>query len=298
MSFYSSDILPPNVAGRFYPGEPESLRQEIEHYLQSADAPPTEEEILAILVPHAGYPFSGPVAAHAFKHASGQKPDTVLFIALSHQGIDGASVFTGTGFATPLGPISIDQEITTALLAEGAPLRQDNSPYYGEHSIEVNLPFVQVVFPNAQAATVLISKTDPALCAQVGQAIASVIERFDQKRILVVVSSDLSHYPPYPIACESDQALLSHLEALDRKAFINDVRQWKPQPEKNFHTRMCGSAAMLTALETAQQLGAKQARTLDYRNSGDSPYGEQNRVVGYGALAIYRNSVEKKKPQP
>lgn len=260
----------------------------VERYISDARIEPSRKRVLAVLTPHAGYPFSGPVAGYSFRHIQNQDVDTVLFIALSHQGTEGACIYAGKFFETPLGLIPVDSEIIFELGNAGPPFHSTLDPYLREHSIEVNLPFVQTVFPHARVASVLISDTEPELCQKVGEKIAETMRKFSYKNVLIVVSSDMSHYPDYDTANRVDQEMLKSLETLDPGTIYNELRRLESTPAPNLRCVMCGSAAMLTAVEAARALGAMEARMLSYQNSGDSMFGDHNRVVGYGSLAIYQ----------
>ncbi len=283
----SADTLKPNVAGQFYPADPSVLSSDIQKYLEDANISPASKRVLAIMVPHAGYVFSAPVAAYSFRHVQNQHVDTVLFIALAHRGTEGGAVYNGHYFETPLGKIPVDTEIVSQLIEAGTPLHASTSPYLSEHSVEVNLPFVQTVFPKAKVASILITQTDPPLCRKIGQIVADVIRKNTNKSVLICVSSDMSHYPPYDDANRIDQAALQSMESLDPEMILKNIQKLERESVPNLHCVLCGSAAMLTAVEAARELGAKEAKTLCYRNSGDSPYGDHQRVVGYGAFAIY-----------
>ncbi len=289
-SINSVDILKPLVAGRFYPADPDVLEHDVRRYVDEADINPTKKNVLAVLSPHAGYVFSGPVAGYSFRYVQDQKPDTVLFIALSHQGIDGGCLLLGNYFETPLGRIPIDKELTNKILDQGNPISADPAPFQAEHSVEVNLPFVQTVFPDAKVAALLITHTEQDLCRQVGRKVADAIKSFPDKKVLIVVSSDMSHYPPYNVAKAIDKEMLSAIESLDPDVIHAELKRLNSDPQNNVSCVMCGGAAMLTAVEAVLSIGASGAKTLCYRNSGDSPMGEDHRVVGYGSLAIYAKS--------
>ncbi len=283
----SVDIVKPVVAGQFYPSDPEELLRDVRRYIEEADIEPAQESVFAILSPHAGYVFSGPVAGYSYRYVQNQRPDTILILALSHRhAIDGGCVFSGHSFATPLGCIDVDEEFTQALLKQGKPLYSDATPYLTEHSIEVNLPFIQWIFPRARVATILTSHADESLCHQLGMQIVSALTQFPQKRVLLVVSSDMSHYPPYEIANRIDREMLESVEKLDPSVIFLNLNRLGNDPTHNVHCVMCGGTAMLVAVEAARALGFTVARTLCYRNSGDSSFGESHRVVGYGSLAI------------
>jgi len=289
-SINSVDVVKPLVAGRFYPDDPGVLSCDVHRYIDEANINPTKKNVLAVLAPHAGYVFSGPVAGYSFRYVQDQNPDTVLFIALSHQGVDGSCILLGNYFETPLGRIPVDQELSNTLLEQGKPIYADPAPFQAEHSIEVNLPFVQTVFPNAKVAALLITHAEPDTCRQVGRQIADTVKSFPKKKVLIVVSSDMSHYPPYDVAKKIDQEMLSAVESLDPDVIYAELQRLNSDPQHNVSCVMCGAAAMLTTVEAALSIGASGAKTLCYRNSGDSPMGEDHRVVGYGALAIYAES--------
>ncbi len=281
------DALKPTVAGQFYPADPVELTSEIQKFLSLAEVEPSNRRVLAVLAPHAGYPFSGLVAGCSFRHVQNQNPDTVLFVALGHKGVDGASVFDGVRYETPLGNINIDQELNAELLKDGQPVQADPTPHFGEHSVEVNLPFVQTVFPRARVSSLLISQVDAVLCKTVGGRIARATEADSSKNVLLIVSSDLSHYPKYDVANLVDQAMLKTVQSLSPHNIRHDLDALKKNGGPNLHCVMCGGAAMLTTVEAACALGATEAKTLHYQNSGDSEWGDHDRVVGYGSLAIY-----------
>ncbi|MBZ0254657.1 AmmeMemoRadiSam system protein A, partial [bacterium] len=163
----------------------------------------------------------------------------------------------------------------------------DPIPHLGEHSVEVNLPFVQTVFPDAKVSSILISNVDEELCQTIGRRIADAVLSFPEKQILIVVSSDMCHYPRYETANQYDGAMLKAIETLSSDQMLHELSAYKNSGEPNLHCVMCGGAAMLTAIEAAKALGANEAKTLFYQNSGDSEWGDHDRVVGYGSLAIY-----------
>ncbi len=282
----SETILQPAVAGRFYPDHPGTLAEEVKRYISEAELEPSNKNVVAVLTPHAGYPFSGPVAGYSFRYVQNQQADTVLFIALSHKNTEGGCVFQGEAFETPLGRIDVDHEFTDTLMQSGKPFHGRLYPYQGEHSVEVNLPFVQQTFPNAKIASVLVSRTEPQLCRSLGQRIAEAIKQHSKKSFLIVVSSDMSHFPDYETATKLDNQMLHSLESMDADRIFHDLRNLEGTPAPNLHCVMCGSAAMLTAVETALSLGNCKGKKLHYRNSGDSEFGDHDRVVGYGSFAI------------
>lgn len=280
-------VLKPSAAGRFYSADAIELSAEVNRFISEADVEPSGERVLTVLSPHAGYVFSGPVAGYSFRHVQTQKPDTVLAIGLSHRGVEGGCVFPGRRFETPLGAIEADVDLSNALIEEGDPIHAAVEPFRSEHSVEVNLPFIQTVFPKAQVTAMLVSDIDPGLCRDLGRLVAGVLRQASDKSILIVVSTDMSHYPAYETANRVDREMLASLETMEPEKIYACLQSHVNHPEPNLHCVMCGGGATLTAVEAVLALGAKRAKTLHYRNSGDSAYGEHDRVVGYGSLAIY-----------
>lgn len=287
VDFMTDTILSPSAAGRFYSADADELRREVKSYIDSARIDESDAPVAVILTPHAGYPFSGPVAGCSFRHIQNQAIDTVVFIGLAHRGVETASLFDGGGFETPLGVIETDRELAGEILNTGGPVQPDSAPFRGEHSIEVNLPFVQTVLPQAKAVGILISRVDPGLCQSVGEQVARAVKAARGKRVLIAVSSDMSHYPPYNDAMDADTRMLASIETLDSERILLDLERLAEQGGSDHHCVMCGGAAMLAGVAAARALGAERAETLHYQNSGDSSYGDRDRVVGYGSLAIY-----------
>ena len=280
------NVLHPVVAGRFYPSDAKTLSKDIRSYLEHADIQPAEIQVLAVLSPHAGYVFSGPVAGYSFKYVEKQNPDTVLVIGLCHNGVQKACVFKGDGCETPLGSIPVDSDFAESLISGDSPIYSAKEPFLSEHSIEVNLPFIQTVFPNAKVVPVLITDTERDLCSKTGKKIAQAIKANPDKKVLIVISSDMSHYPSYEFAGKVDMEMLKSLETLNPETIYNDFFRLNDPKVSNLHCVMCGSAAMLTVVEAVREFSGVKGRILHYNNSGDSPYGDHGRVVGYASFAM------------
>ncbi|MGC9326210.1 MAG: AmmeMemoRadiSam system protein B [Candidatus Hinthialibacter sp.] len=294
---HTVDVIKPVVAGRFYPSDPAVLARDVRRYIDEAETAPAKRPVLAVLAPHAGYVFSGPIAGCSFRHVQDQNPDTVLIVALSHHvSLDGGCAPPAKQLETPLGRIAVDLRLTEKLLEGGPPIFADAEPFLVEHSVEVNLPFVQTVFPRAMVTAVLVNKADGAMCRAIGRRIAQALRSLPERRVLIVVSSDMSHYPPYEVANRIDKEMLSTLETLDPESIWSDLNRLGRDESNNVHCVMCGGSAMLSVVEAARELGAREARTLCYRNSGDALLGDSHRVVGYGALAIYAGLEEEEAP--
>ena len=189
-----SDVREPAVAGKFYPESAAKLRLAIEKFLQDA-VPVKVKKPIAIIVPHAGYIFSGQICADGFKQVSNQKYDVIVILGTNHTSSDfqKISLYPGDGFRTPLGTAPVEKNIISSLMkADPADCTLDKSLHESEHSVEVMVPFIQVVFPKAKIVPVVVGSPDMEICTRFGQALAKVLKN---KRALIVASSDLSHYP-------------------------------------------------------------------------------------------------------
>jgi MEMO1 family protein len=256
-------IRPAAVAGMFYPDAPNALRETIADYLEQAAAP-AFSNVRAVIAPHAGYVYSGPVAAFAYKalRSRATPPRRVYVMGPSHRvWFNGVALADYEAFATPLGPHPLDGEKIHALLDSGAPFAAHNAAHAQEHSLEVQFPFLRVTFPDTPAVPLLFGDVDPLV---VGRALGKFLEPDD----VIIVSSDLSHYHDNRTA-----------HALDRQ-FLDAVLNGEPREVARGEA--CGQAPALTLMWLAGQYGW-QPHLLDYRTSGDIT-GDTRRVVGYAAV--------------
>jgi len=275
---------PPAVAGQFYPAERAALEKTISVYLADA-LPPRPERPLALVAPHAGYHYSGQIAADAYRQAAEHEYDVVVILGTNHTApaFNGVSIYQGAGYRTPLGLARIDRPVAEALLAADEAFVYRPEVHEREHSVEVQVPFVQTVFPGATIVAAVVGRPDPALCARFGKALAEALEG---RRALIVASTDLSHYPDHDDAVASDHATLAALARLDPGAFLSATERELARNRPGLSTCACGAAPVLATIEAARRLGAGRARVISYANSGDTPIGEPSRVVGYGAVAL------------
>ena len=277
-------VREPAVAGLFYPKDPAELSRMIDRLLAAAPTEPVGD-LKAIVCPHAGYEFSGPVAAYSFKNLIGRHFDTVIILGPSHYALfDGASVPAVDAYRTPLGlvPISpkaralakispclsepccrVERPAWWPQSSKPAPDPGKDTPDTWEHSVEVEVPFLQKVLTNFSILPVVFGNVDPA---QVAQAVATQLD----DKTLIVVSSDLSHYHPYDEAEALDVRCVKAMCSLDIAAMESQ--------------EACGKLPILALLHLAHQNGW-QARLLDYRNSGDTSGDKSHGVVGYSAIA-------------
>ena len=280
----SETVRPPAVAGQFYPDSPTALKDAVQKFLHDA-VPRTAKKPVAIVVPHAGYIFSGQIAADAFKQAQGDAFDVVVILGTNHTtaNFEKISVFNGLAFRTPLGLADVDRETAAALLKADPDCTADEAAHVREHSIEVELPIIQVLFPSARIVPVVVGPSDAARSSRFGAALAGVLKN---RRALIVASSDLSHYPPAADAEGLDKEVLRAVAALDADGLRSTLKAHMKRSVPNLVTGACGEAPILAAIEAAKRLGAKGGTVVSYAHSGQSAVGEQSRVVGYGAVVI------------
>lgn len=274
-------VRPPAVAGKFYPGDAKKLEAAVKGFLEDA-VPPRGEKPIALFAPHAGYVYSGQIAADAYKQAVGYPYDVVVILGTNHtvEPFDGVSVFQGRGYGTPLGVAQTDRELAQALLASGSPCTYKPEAHENEHSEEVQVPFVQVAFPKAKIVTAVVGRPDSGLAERFGKALAKALKG---RNALIVASSDLSHYPPYGDAVESDKALLRALASMDPAAVTATIAAQEKKGRPGLVTCACGEGPLLAAMAAAKALGARRGIVVSYANSGDCIVGEYDKVVGYGA---------------
>jgi MEMO1 family protein len=275
-------VRPPAVAGTFYPQDPKRLAAEVKALLEQA-RPPDGERPIALVVPHAGYVYSGLIAADAWRQAGGQRYDLVVLLGTNHTAgfFTGVSVFLGDGFRTPLGVALVDQEAASLLLAADHECSSDPLPHEREHSIEVQLPFVQAVLPGVPILPVIVSDEDPHVCARLGVALANVVAG---RRALIAASCDLAHFPSHEDAVAADRAVLAAMARLDPDDLRETVAREERSGRRGLDTCACGLAPVLAARTAARTLGATRGVVISHATSGDVPPGDRSRVVGYGAV--------------
>ena len=263
----------PVVAGSFYPGNPEKLKSMISQFLTDAkeERPQSSGNVYGIISPHAGYIYSGPVAGYGFSYLENLNIDTYIILAPSHRGrFKGASVIPEGIYSTPLGDMAIDSHIGGNLLSiEGFTFLKEAHEL--EHSLEVQVPFVQVVSGNSKIVPVVIGTTDPDLCRGIGESIASVLEGID-KKFAVVISTDLSHYHNYSSAVEMDKKLINSIESFDENSVSTLLKSGKAEA--------CGEGPLISGMTLCRSMGAEKVKVVKYANSGDTA-GSKDQVVGY-----------------
>jgi AmmeMemoRadiSam system protein B/AmmeMemoRadiSam system protein A len=270
------------VAGAFYPANPAELSKMVDGFLAKAQVPSINEPLIALIAPHAGYPFSGAVAGHSYAVLKNRKFHRVVIIAPSHyEAFPFSAVYDGDAYATPLGRIPVDKVFAAALAKQSASIRlssrgHERSGEQAEHSLEVQLPFLQRAIGQFQLVPIIMGDQSYEASRALGVALAKLIRDSDT---LIVASSDLSHYHPYDEASTIDHNTLQAIEAWDYFNLSRNLqaRVWEA----------CGGGPIVAAMIAAERLGANRAQLLKYANSGDVT-GDRSRVVGYSAFALYK----------
>jgi AmmeMemoRadiSam system protein B len=273
----------PAVAGQFYPEEEKELEEMIENFLKEIKIPLIEGKIFGILVPHAGYVFSGPVAAYCYKAIERKNFETVVLVGDSHyEYFDGISVWERGEWETPLGKVKVDEGLAKEFLGFSKRFLVKDSVHLFEHSLEVQLPFLQKVLKNFKILPLIFGSEDKDW-KELAKAILKLMKK---RKILIVASTDLSHYPPYDVALKADKETIEGILSLDPEKFkekIDDLKKLFPDVD----TFACAQDAIKTILEISKNLKGK-AKLLKYQNSGDTIYEEKSQVVGYGAVCFLK----------
>lgn len=273
------EVRRPAVAGAFYPGNRLLLQRQVDGFLAKAKRIDLEGELVALIAPHAGYIYSGPVAAYSYKQLEGKDFDTVILIGPSHRvGFAGASIYNQGSYQTPLGLVEVDSELADKIIAQDRSIRYIPQAHLREHSLEVQLPFLQRTLKDFKIVPILISDSSLKNCQILADAIFKSIEG---KKVLIIASTDLSHYQPYREACQLDRVTLDAILTLNPEEVAKKGD-------------MCGKAAVLTTIMVAKRLRTDKATLLKYLNSGDTA-GPKDGVVGYGAVAITKKGEKEMK---
>ena len=280
-SSQSLKVRPAAVSGQFYPSNPQTLRLAIQQFLKDSPEMSLDKPI-ALIVPHAGYIYSGQICADAYRQVMNHNYDVIAILGVNHTtaGFEGISLGDYSAFSTPLGNVPVDEEIISELLKECSDCKRSHEVHVKEHSIEVQLPFLQVLFPKAKIIPAIIYPADYPMCERFGKALARVLKN---KQALIIASSDLSHYPDYTDAKKADCLTLKTIASLDTKRVASLM---KVLDVPNLETRACGEAAILAAMTAAKDLGATRATVTGFANSGDVPIGKRTGTVGYGSVVF------------
>ncbi len=278
----SIDIRPSPIAGKWYPGDANRLSSSVDHYLNSAALPPIQGEVVAVVAPHAGHLYSGPVAGFAFAALRGLHPEVVAVVSPMHYPYQQPLLTTAhQAYFTPLGEIPVDLDAVQALSAHLqeslsfglAGVRKDP-----EHSLEIELPFLQRTLSEPfKLLPVMVRDQSPSVSMALGQALAQILQ---DRRSILVASTDLSHFFPQDVAKALDDVLLKQVAEFNPQGVLDVEEQGKGFA--------CGKGALAAVLWASKESGADRVQILHHATSGDVT-GDYNQVVGYGAAVIVRS---------
>ncbi len=268
------------VAGSWYPGTAAAVVSEVERYLAAAGSVRTPGRLVALISPHAGLRYSGPVAAYGYSLLRDRAPTTVVLVGPSHRALfEGVAVWAKGAFETPLGRVLIDEDLAEALLREDPVLQDLPAVHRDEHSLEMQLPFLQHLVPGVRLVPLLMGTQSrdevEALAGALRRALAG-------KDALLVASSDLSHYHPAAVAHQLDAVVSACVERLDAEGLMRKL--------ETSRGHACGGGPMVAVMKAARALGAERATLLRYATSGDVGERDTSRVVGYLSAALTASS--------
>ena len=279
---------PATVAGSFYPDDPNELKDWIKQFLDKGESSEPSQNILGLVVPHAGYVYSGWIAGQAFKKVEGRKYDVVIVIAPSHsQAFPGSSIFDGDAYVTPLGEAMVDKDLAKEIsnVNDMVKMSREGHGWKGnraEHSLEVQIPFIQTVLPKSKIVPIVMGTQDFESSDALMKAIVHSVRKTN-KKVLLVASSDLSHYHDESTAKTMDECLVKAFNKFDyfRIALNAFSRRWEA----------CGGAPIVVAMTACEQLGANKSQSVVYSNSANSPYikGDKKSVVGYFSGILFQD---------
>ena len=273
----------PAVAGTWYPADPSRLTADLRSYLDAADTAPDDRTVpndgtlIALVAPHAGLMYSGPVAAHAYRLLRQRTFDAIVLVGPSHYvAFDGVSVWPAGAFATPLGNLPIDERLAADIAAACSDVVERSDAHAREHSLEMQLPFLAYLAPGVPIVPLVMGHQTRATADALGDALAHALRG---RRALLVASSDLSHFFDARTAAALDRDVIGDIDRLDPEGLMSRLER---RPE-----HACGGGPIVSVLRAAHTLGASASRVVRYADSGDIS-GDKQSVVGYLAAAVWQ----------
>src|SRR5262245_26545962 len=277
-----SQTRPAAVAGTWYPRTAGALGREVDAYLADVPDDRAPADVRALIAPHAGLMFSGPVAAHAYKAVAARPYDVAVLVGPSHfVAFDGVALYPGGAFDSPLGPAKVDAAGAEAVAAFDV-VHRAAGPHEREHSLEMQLPFLKRVLPDVPIVPLLMGYQDRATIGALADALAAA---FRTRRTLLVASTDLSHYFDAKTAATLDERVQACVPGLEAEQFL-DVFEGYPEGERGRYVA-CGGGPAIAVMRAARTLGATAGRVLRYSHSGVIS-GDYDGVVGYMAAILER----------
>ena len=274
------------VAGQFYPGRSDELNAQLIKLFADAVPKKTEDDVLAIISPHAGYVFSGPVAASSFNQLDARKEyHTVFVIGSSHRTMfNGASIYNKGHYETPLGVVKVDLETANLLINKNDVFKYKSDAHASEHSLEVQLPFLQHVLETDFKIVPVVIATQSRNTVK---EIAEALKPYFTKENLFIISTDFSHYPDYEDAVKVDKATADAIISGIPEELLSTLKKNEQRGISNLATSLCGWTSVLTLMYITENNPKIKYLPVDYKNSGDATYyGDKSRVVGYYSIAV------------
>jgi hypothetical protein len=277
------NLRPSPIAGTWYEGDPETLKRNVDAYLDNAELPELPGDVIAVIAPHAGHRYSGAIAGYAFAALRNRAPDLVAVISPMHQPYSQALITSShDAYATPLGTIPIDKSVVAELdkaLQADLGIGLSAVPRDPEHSLEIELPFLQrALASDFKLLPVMVRAQEPRISEGLGKALANVLR---DRNYALVASTDLSHFYDQETANQLDNEMLRQIEAFSPEGVFEAERTGKGYA--------CGHAAVAAVLWASRELGADTVKLLNYATSGDVT-GDYSGVVGYGAAAVLKQN--------
>jgi AmmeMemoRadiSam system protein B/AmmeMemoRadiSam system protein A len=280
----------PAVAGQFYPADPATLRADLSNLFAKAE-PRQPGNVLAIIVPHAGYVFSGEVAASGFNQVDPDKKfDNIFILASSHRmSFEGASIYNKGDYFTPLGKVKVNTGLANQLIKDYPVFNSKTEPHVSEHSVEVQLPFLQFKLKNDfQIVPIILGSQSPATSKKIAEALKPYLN----DKNLFVISSDFSHYPTYEDAEMIDKVTATAITMNSPEILLKTLDDNDTKGIGNLATSLCGWTSVLTLLYMTEGNPDLTFKAVEYQNSGDSKsYGDKDRVVGYYSIVVVKNNL-------
>jgi AmmeMemoRadiSam system protein B len=262
------------VAGSWYPADPETLARDVDRYLDAAGDPPRGEPI-AIVAPHAGLMYSGPIAGHAYNVLRGRDIEVAVLVGPSHYvGFEGVAIYERGAFDTPFGPVPIAEHCASAIAMASRQVAPHPTAHVREHSLEMQLPFLKRVLPDTTIVPLVMGHQRRETANALGDAIATAVKG---RRAILIASTDLSHYQNAATAAKLDSRVIGQVQRFDADGLMSLL--------ETFPDHACGGGPTVSVMRAAKLLGARDARVLKYGDSGDVS-GDKDAVVGYLAAAF------------
>ncbi len=277
MSDKENKIRQPTVSGLFYSANTSELKRSVETYLHNVSLPKNivDENIKAVIVPHAGFVYSGQTAAYVYKAIKSKKYDAVVIVGPSHRKyFRGISLFPGDAYRTPLGEVAINKELRNELADGDEQIIISDDGHVEEHSIEVQLPFLQLIYGDFQFVPVIMGDQSRVFVEKLARKLEKVLYH---KNVLLIASTDLSHYYPYETAVDIDKRAIDSVARYDNEELMERLEQREVEA--------CGGGPMVAVMQSSKLLGCQTSSVLHYCNSGDVS-GDKSAVVGYLAASM------------